>query len=125
MRQTTAYHRAVPSLAIGIAIGLAALVLLPTRRLYLGGWRGRALELYFLAVWSLAIGVTLIPGARTFLAPFLLVGVLAPFVALRDGARAVRGAIVRTVAPGRKRLGPGGGTDEEPPRLRDVTPPDA
>jgi len=125
MRQTTAYHRRVPSLAIGIAIGLAALVLLPTRRLYLGGWRGRALELYFLAVWFLALGVALVPGVRTFLAPFLLVGVLAPFVALRDGVRAVRGAVVRTVAPDRKRLGSGGGTDEEAPRLRDVTPPDA
>ena len=124
-RAAPRYHRPVPSLAIGIAIGLAALAILPTRRLFLGGWRGRSLELYFVAVWLLAIGVALVPGVRTFLAPFLLVGVLAPFVSLRDGARAVRGAVVRTVSPDRKRLGPGGDTDEAASRLRDVTPPDA
>jgi hypothetical protein len=107
-------------------VGLVALlVLIPTRRLQLAGWRWESLTTYFLAVWLLGAVVAAIPAPARFLIPLLLVAYLAPFVTLRDGLDRLLG---------RPRGGGGGGggasprtmdgrTAEDRPPIKDVTPP--
>lgn len=95
-------------LAVGLVIGL--LVLLPARRLQLGGFSDRSIGLYALCLWALAFALAVRPGATRFLIPILLIAYLAPFVVAPERlARVVR----------RGRVGPG----EKPP-IKNVTPPD-
>lgn len=106
-------------------VGLVALlVLIPTRRLYLAGWRPESLAAYFVAVWLLGAAVAALRAPATFLVPILLVAYLAPFVTLRDGLDRLFGR-----PPGRDgrvdRSGTGGpGPAGEPRPVKDVTPPD-
>lgn len=97
-------------------VGLVALlVLIPTRRLYLAGWRRESLTAYFLAVWLLGAAVAVLRAPATFLVPILLVAYLAPFVAGPDAVR-------RLVARGRG--GGSGGADGGQRPMKNVTPPD-
>ncbi|HEX5589634.1 MAG TPA: hypothetical protein VFX65_05035 [Candidatus Limnocylindrales bacterium] len=104
-------------------VGLVALlVLIPTRRLYLAGWRRESLTAYFLAVWLLGAAVAVLRAPATFLVPILLVAYLAPFVTLRDGLDRLFGR-----PPGSGRIdgsGMGGARPtDEPQPVKDVTPP--
>lgn len=95
-------------------VGLVALlVLIPTRRLQLAGWRRESLTAYFLAVWLLGALVAAMPAPARFLVPILIVAYLAPFVTLRDGLDRLLG-----------RPRSGGGDVAEHPPIRDVTPPE-
>lgn len=113
--------RTIPSMSpTTIAlIGLVALlILIPTRRLQLAGWRRESLTAYFLTVWLLGVVVAALPSPARFLIPLLLVAYLAPFVTVRDG-------LARLL--GRPRSGRGsddGAPVEERPPIKDVTPPD-
>lgn len=103
-------------------VGLVALlVLIPTRRLQLAGWRRESLATYYLAVWLLGAVVAAMPSPARFLIPLLLVAYLAPFVTLRDG-------LDRLLGRPRVDRGTGGGSDghgamEDRPPMKDVTPP--
>ena len=103
-------------------VGLVALlVLIPTRRLQLAGWRRQPLTTYFLAVWVLGTAVAAVPAPSRFLIPLLLVAYLAPFVTLRDGLDRLRGR----PRVDRGSPGPTGGESAGPRRpMKDVTPPD-
>jgi len=97
-------------------VGLVALlVLIPTRRLQLAGWRRESLTTYFLTVWLLGTLVAVLPGPARFLVPILLVAYLAPFVTLRDGLNRLLG---------RPRVDRGGGNGDgaNRPPAKDVTP---
>jgi len=108
---------------------VALLVLLPTRRLQLAGWRRESLTAYFLTVWLLGAVVAAMPAPAKFLIPLLLVTYLAPFVTLRDGLDRLLGR-PRSGGPG----SPGGGGGaagrdrgapfDEPRPVKDVTPPE-
>jgi hypothetical protein len=109
----------VPALLALVGV-LALLVLIPTRRLYLAGWRGWPLLAYFLLVLGMGIGVAELRGPARFLVPLLVVAYLAPFVTAREGVARLHG-----------RGGQGGEGDRdtddgEGPRRppKDVTPPD-
>jgi hypothetical protein len=101
-------------LLVGI---VALLVLIPTRRLMVAGWKRESLTAYFVAVWVLGAAVAVMRAPATFLVPILIVAYLAPFVTLRDG-------IDRLL--GRPRRPDGDPVDAPaPPRpMKDVTPPD-
>jgi len=94
-------------------IGL--LVLLPARRLQLGGTSTQWIALYTVCVWALAFFLVVRPIAARFLVPILIVAYLAPFVAAPDRIR----ALVRRDPGGR----PGRGGSPRPP-MKNVTPPD-
>jgi di/tricarboxylate transporter len=97
-------------LALGILILLV--VLLPARRLQLGGFSGRAIGLYAVCLWALAMLLAIRPVLTRLLVPILLVMYLAPFV----------------VAPGRVsgivRRARGRGDPPPRPPMKNVTPPD-
>lgn len=103
-----------PPALIALGLGLALVVLIPARRLQLGGFSARAIGLYALVLWLLAVGVVVRPGLSRFLVPFLLVLYIAPFVAGPD-----RLARFARLSGGRRGPRPGG----RPP-MKDVTPPD-
>lgn len=114
--------------AIALVGLVALLVLIPTRRLQLAGWRRESLTAYFLAVWLLGAAVAVMPSPARFLIPLLLVAYLAPFVTLRDGLAKLLGR-----PPDSGGSGPGGGggsgatradSRAERPTVKDVTPPD-
>lgn len=100
-------------LAAGLVIGL--LVLLPARRLQLGGTSSQWIAFYAVCVWLLAFFLVVRPFAARFLVPILIVLYLAPFVAAPDRIR----ALVRREPGGR----PGRGGPPRPP-MKNVTPPD-
>lgn len=109
-------------LLVGI---IALLVLIPTRRLQLAGWRRESLTTYFLAVWLLGAVVAAIPGPARFLVPFLIVAYLAPFVTLRDGLDRLMGRPPRSGGSAGGRVEPPDGAPDEPRPMKNVTPPDA
>ena len=97
-------------LAIGLV--LALVVLLPAKRLQLGGVSSRLIGLYAVCLWALAFLLVVRPVAARFLVPILIIAYIAPFV----------------VAPGRVaaivRRRPGARRDPPPPPMKNVTPPD-
>lgn len=98
---------------VALALVLALLVLVPTRRLYLAGWRQDWLATYYLIVLGLAILVAEVRGPAKFLVPILVIAYLAPFVTAREGFARLLGTS-RPSAP-------------DPPKdvtPRDVTPHD-
>ncbi len=106
--------------SIALAGLVALLVLIPTRRLQLAGWRRESMTTYFVAVWLLGTAVAAIPTPAKFLIPLLLVAYLAPFVTLRDGLDRLLGRPrVDRGAPG-----PTAGGPAEPRPMKDVTPPE-
>ena len=100
-------------IAVGLVIGL--LVLLPARRLQLGGFRSRSIGLYALCLWALGFLLAIRPAATRFFIPILLVAYLAPFVVAPDRlSRIVR----------RGRIGRGDPPNPPKPPIKNVTPPD-
>jgi len=67
-------------LALAVAAVAFALALLPTRRLFLAGWRPAPLAAYLLVVMALAVSVVLFRAGVRILVPILLVLYVAPFV---------------------------------------------
>ena len=99
---------------------VALLVLIPTRRLQLAGWKRESLTTYYLATWLLGSVVAATPGPARFLVPFLIVAYIAPFVTVRDGIDRLLGR------PPRPRPGPDPvGGPAEPRPMKDVTPPES
>lgn len=92
---------------IGLALLLALLVLVPTRRLALAGTQRTTLAAYFSGVWLLSLFVVLGGANRLFVA-VLLIAYVAPFVTLGAGFDALR-----------RRMGRMGSRP-----IKDVTPPD-
>lgn len=105
-----------PPWVIAVAIVLALIILIPARRLQLAGLSSRAIGLYALGLWALAMLLAIRPAAVRFLVPILLAAYLAPFVTAPD-------AVARILRRGRGGRGPGGLGPERPP-MKDVTPPD-
>jgi len=103
-----------------LLVGLVALlVLIPTRRLQLAGWKRETLTTYYLAVWLLGSVVAAMPAPARFLVPILIVAYLAPFVTVRDGIDRLLGR------PRGSGPGPGSvGGPTEPRPMKDVTPPE-
>jgi hypothetical protein len=99
----------VPSTLLVLALVLAVLALIPTRRLALRATSPVTVGSYFLLLWLSALAVVAAPGASRLLVPLVIVLVLAPFVTLREGIDRLLGREPREVRP--------------PPR--NVTPPDA
>jgi hypothetical protein len=95
-----------------IALVIALIILLPARRLQLAGLSRRAIGLYAISLWGLAMVLAIRPLATRFLIPILLVMYLAPFV-VAPGR--VAGIVRRTR-----------GRHDDPPRppMKNVTPPD-
>jgi hypothetical protein len=107
----------VPAPALLLLAGvLALLVLIPTRRLYLAGWRGWGLLGYFALVWSMGLLVAELRGPARFLVPMLVIAYLAPFVTARAG-------LARLLGRGEGLDHPDPGSERRPPP-KDVTPPD-
>jgi hypothetical protein len=105
-----------------LAIVLAGLMLIPTRRLYLAGWRGWPLWAYFFVLVGFGLIVAQLRAPARFLVPLLVIAYLAPFVTGRAGIDRLLG---RGGGGGRVDGGGGradGGNGSQP---RDVTPRDA
>jgi hypothetical protein len=101
-----------------LLVGLVALlVLIPTRRLQLAGWKRESLATYYFALLLLGAVVAVMRAPATFLVPILIVAYLAPFVTLRDGLDRLLG---RPPAPDHPVDRPA-----EPRPMKDVTPPDS
>jgi len=105
-----------PPWVLAVAIVLALIILIPARRLQLAGLSSRAIGLYALGLWALAMLLVIRPAAVRFLVPILLAAYLAPFVAAPD-------AVARILRRGRGGRGPDVLGPERPP-MKDVTPPD-
>ena len=99
-------------LAIGLVLGL--LVLLPARRLQLGGVPSRWIGIYVVSWWALAF-LAVRPVMVRFLLPIVLIAYLAPFVA-------ASGPVSRAID--RSRRIRRGGDDPPRPPMKNVTPPD-
>jgi hypothetical protein len=108
---------------IALAGLVALLVLIPTRRLHLAGWRRESLTTYFIAVWLLGVVVTALPSPAKFLIPLLLVAYLAPFVTLRDGLDRLLGRPPGGGSGGSGRDSRRTPVDDQPP-MKNVTPPE-
>jgi hypothetical protein len=104
----------VPALAV-LGVVLALLVLIPTRRLYLAGWRGLPLWGYFAVLVCFGLLVAELRAPARFLVPLLVIAYLAPFVTGRAGFDRLLGR-----GDGGGQFGRGG--SGSPPR--DVTPRD-
>ena len=76
VRPWRAYHQPVVLEPFPIALGLivALLVLLPARRLQLGGLRARWIAVYAVVTWTLGFSLALRPVAARFLVPILVGG---------------------------------------------------
>ncbi|MDH5244421.1 MAG: hypothetical protein OEX05_10845 [Chloroflexota bacterium] len=94
-------------LAVGLVIGL--IVLIPARRLHLAGVQPRAVGLYALILWIVAMVLAIRPAGSRVLVPFLVVAYVAPFVVAPERVRRV--------------LDRSGPPPERPP-MKNVTPPD-
>ena len=104
-------------LALALVVGL--LILVPSRRLQLAGLSARAIGLYALTLWLLAMIVAVQPVATRVLVPILLIAYIGPFVAAPDTVRRV---LRQGDRPGSGRSS--GGPPARPP-MKNVTPPEA
>jgi hypothetical protein len=76
----------MPSPALlAIALVLFVLLLAPAGRLQRAGWPPRALGAYLIVMLGLGLLVAYLPGPTRFLVPIIVVGFLAPFVAVPAG----------------------------------------
>jgi hypothetical protein len=102
----------VPSTLLVLALVLAVLAIIPTRRLVLRGVSPVTTGSYFLLLWLLALSVVAAPGRPRFLLPVIVVLALLPFVTFREGLDRLLGRRPREAEAVR-------------PPPRNVTPPDA
>ena len=96
-RRRPAYHPRVSWLALAVAALAFALALLPTRRLFMAGWRPVPLAAYLVVLMSLAIVLVLFRAGIRVLLPILLVLYVAPFV----GAPEILSRTITRLGPGR------------------------
>lgn len=101
---------------IALALLLALLIAIPTRRLALAGASRRTLVAYFVGLWLVALLAAELRAAARLLVPILLIVYLAPFVTLGQGLERLRGRFGG-------RLDPWIGRRSER-TIKDVTPPD-
>jgi hypothetical protein len=101
-------------LAIALVLGL--LVLLPSRRLQLAGFRARSIGGYAGFLWVLAFALAIRPMATRFLIPIILIAYLAPFVVAPARMAGI-------VARGRGRGRSVSRGDPAQPPMKNVTPP--
>lgn len=113
----------VPALLALVGV-LALLVLIPTRRLYLAGWRGWPLLAYFLIVLGMAVVVAEIRGPARFFVPILVLAYLAPFVTARAGVARLLGRGGPNDGGGEGDAGGDGNSEGSRPPPKDVTPPE-
>lgn len=73
-----------------LALVIAGLVLIPTRRLFLAGFSTTALTAYYLIVVALGLFVAELRGPARYLIPILVIAYIAPFVTARDGIAHLR-----------------------------------
>lgn len=99
----------MPSTILLLALVLALLAIIPTRRLTLRGASPFTVGVYFLAIWLLSLAIVAAPGRPRLLLPVVVILALLPFVTWRQGLDRLLGRPPRAVRP--------------PPR--NVTPPDA
>jgi hypothetical protein len=106
-----------------LAAAIAALALIPTRRLFTAGWTSGPLAAYFLILVGLGLLVAELRGPARYLIPIFILAYIAPFVTARDGVSRIRGRFGGSAGPTRPT---GGATRPEPPRPppRNVTPSD-
>ncbi len=110
----------MPSLAlVALIVAIGLLVLIPTRRLFIAGWSGRALGAYFVGVVALGVIVAELRAPARFLIPLLVIAYIAPFVTAREGVRRLFGRPPRATAP-RVRPSPRPSLPEPPT----IVPPD-
>jgi hypothetical protein len=102
-----------PPWLLALALIVALLVLIPTRRLRAADVAPRWVAAYAIGLWLVAMALAIRPIAGRVLVPFVLIAYLAPFIATPD----VVGRVLR-----RGRIG--GRRDGRPP-MKNVTPPDA
>jgi hypothetical protein len=74
-----------------IAIGL--LVLIPTRRLFVGGWTSGPLTIYFVGMVLLGLLVAEVRGPARYLVPILVLAYIGPFITVRQGLDRIRGRL--------------------------------
>jgi hypothetical protein len=106
-------------LILVMAIGL--LVLIPTRRLFLGGWTSGPLGIYFAGMVLLGLLVAEVRGPARYLVPILVLAYIAPFITVRQGLDRIRGRLNGGVS----RPANAGDTAADEPAPRNVTPPEA
>jgi len=102
---------------LALAIGLV--ILAPTRRLFVAGWRSGPLTAYFVGLLLLGLLVAEFRGPARFLVPILVVAYIAPFMTGREGISRLLGG-----PRGGSRGRPGRAADPVPPPPRNVTPPE-
>jgi hypothetical protein len=108
----------MPSLAFLLLLVLVVvLALIPTRRLYLGGWRNPGLTVYFLSLIALGLLVAELRGPARYLVPILVIVYVAPFVTARDGIARLRNRFGGPPPP------PDAGSGRR--RMKNVTPKEA
>lgn len=100
-------------LPIALGLIIALLVLIPARRLQLGGFRTRTIAAYAIVTWALAFFLALRPFAARFLVPILVLLYIAPFIVAPERMTEVA-----------RRIRSGGRDDPPRPPMKDVTPPD-
>ena len=100
-------------LALAIALGL--IVLVPARRLQLGGLSATAIGAYAAVLWGLGMLMVIRPIGIRFLLPILLILYIAPFVAGQD-------RVARALARRRPPTPPRDSSGRPP--MKNVTPPD-
>jgi hypothetical protein len=96
-------------LALGVAAAAFALALLPTRRLFVAGWRPAPLAAYLLVLMALATSLLLFRAGIRVLLPILLVLYIAPFI----GAPEVVARTITRLGAGRGGRGARGIVDGE------------
>jgi hypothetical protein len=111
----------MPPLAfVGLVVALGAIVLIPTRRLFLAGLPGGVLTAYYLFMIALGLLVAELRGPARFLIPILVLAYIAPFITARNGMARLRD---------RRSAGRAGSPPPSPevrrPPMKNVTPTEA
>jgi hypothetical protein len=108
----------MPPLAfVGLVVAIAVLVLIPTRRLFMAGFSGTVLTVYYMALVLMGLLVAEFRGPARYLVPILVIAYIAPFVTARDGLARLRGR-----GPGGPARGAPSRADVRRPPMKNVTP---
>jgi hypothetical protein len=94
---TRAYHPRVSWAILAVALVAFALALVPTRRLFLAGWRPAPLAVYLGILVALAVAAVFLRAGIRVVVPLLLVLYVLPFI----GAPAIVARTVTRIGGGR------------------------
>jgi hypothetical protein len=95
--RTRAYHPRVSWAILAVALVAFALALVPTRRLFLAGWRPAPLAIYLGVLVALAVAAVFLRAGIRVVVPLLLVLYVLPFI----GAPEVVARTVTRIGGGR------------------------